>query len=55
MIFIAVWPAVIALIGLLLWGFSAPDSKAAKAGYVLFACGALVMTAKLSGKTFQLP
>jgi Na+/phosphate symporter len=47
---VAIVPFVIAIIGLLLWVF-ASNPKLAEAGRILFFCGSLVLTFRLSGST----
>ena len=42
-------PVLIAVVGLLLWAL-VPNSKVSEAGRILFFCGALVATERLSGQ-----
>ncbi len=50
---IAIWPAAIAVIGLLIWLLAA-NPKASEAGKILFICGALVLTFVLARETLRL-
>jgi hypothetical protein len=50
---IAIAPLVILIAGLLMWALAA-NPKVSEAGRLLFFCGALVLTEKLSGSTFRI-
>lgn len=50
---VAIYPLVIAVVGLLMWVLSS-NPKVSEAGKILFFCGALVLTMALGSKTLHL-
>lgn len=51
---IAIWPLLIAIVGLLIWGLVSETSKLSKVGYVLFCCGTLALCFALASHTVRL-
>ncbi len=50
---IAIWPVLLAVIGLLVWFLSA-NSKVSEAGKIMFFCGLLVLTWVLARHTVRI-
>ncbi len=51
---IAIFPLLIAVLGLLMWALATSNAKVAEAGKILFFCGALITTWILAQHTIRI-